>query len=315
MRVLVTGGAGFIGSAFVRLLLAETDHEVRTIDALAYAGSRANLAGVMDHRRHEFVEADIREPAAVRESVAWADALVNFAAHTHVDRSIDDTEPFVSTNVEGTRCLLELARETDLDRFLQVSTDEVYGEVLEGTASETDRLEPRNPYAATKASADLLVRSFHVTYDLPTLVTRSANNYGPRQHTEKFIPKMILRADRGESLPLYGDGTNVRDWTYVRDNCRAILTVLTRGTPGEVYNVGSGTERRNIDVASRILELVGGDESLIEFVEDRPGHDRRYALDTSKVEALGWEPHYDFEAGLRETVRHYLDGEVPVARE
>lgn len=306
MRILVTGGAGFIGSAFVRLLLEETDHVVRTVDALTYAGSKANLTGVLDDPAHEFVEADIRDTEAIRESVEWADAVVNFAACTHVDRSVEDTEPFVSTNVDGTRCLLDLARETDLQRFLQISTDEVYGEILEGTASETAPLAPRNPYAATKAGADLLVQSYHVTYDLPVLVTRSANNYGPRQHREKFIPKMITRAAQGEPLPVYGDGTNVRDWTYVRDNCRAVLTVLEEGTTGELYNVGSGAERRNVDVARRILDLVGAPESLIEFVADRPGHDQRYALDTAKVESLGWEPRYTFERGLQETVEFYL---------
>lgn len=306
MRVLVTGGAGFIGSNFVRYLLDRTDDEVVTLDALTYAGSTDNLRDVMDHPRHEFVQADVRDEDAVADQVNSVDSIVNFAAQSHVDRSLESAKPFVTTNVQGTQTLLAAARDSDVERFVHVSTDEVYGQVLDGESSETDRLEPRNPYAATKAGADLLALSYRETHDLPVMIVRPSNNFGPRQHREKFIPKFITKADRGESLPLYGDGTNVREWTYVVDNCRAIDTVLRDGTIGEIYNVGSGEERQNIEVARKIIELVGASRDLIEFVEDRAGHDQRYALDSSKIEALGWTPRWTFEEGLRATVEYYL---------
>ena len=302
MSVLVTGGAGFIGSNFVRHLLDTTNRSVITLDALTYAGSMRHLDDVLDHPRHDFVEGDIRDQSLIAELFEEVDSVVNFAAESHVDRSIDSAEPFVATNVQGTRTLLDAARDADIDRFVQISTDEVYGEIHDGTFAETDPLDPRNPYAATKASADLLALSYHSTYDLPVLVTRSSNNFGPHQHSEKLIPKLIDRAARGESLPIYGDGSNVREWTYVQDNCRAIRTVLDEGTTGEIYNVGSGDERTNLDVARTVLDAVGAPETLIEFVEDRPGHDERYALDASKMAALGWEPEWSFEEGLERTV-------------
>ena len=305
MSVLVTGGAGFIGSNFVRHLLGDTGESVITLDALTYAGSMANLDGVLNHPRHEFVEGDIRDQSLVTDLLGRANSVVNFAAESHVDRSIDSAESFVATNVQGTQILLDAARATDIDRFVQISTDEVYGEIHEGEFTETDPLDPRNPYAATKAGADLLALSYHTTYDLSVVVTRSSNNFGPRQHEEKLIPKLIDRAARGESLPIYGDGSNVREWTYVRDNCRAIEMVLDKGTSGEIYNVGSGHERTNLDVARAVLDAVGASEDLIEFVEDRPGHDQRYALDVSKMAALGWEPQWSFEDGLERTVEHY----------
>jgi dTDP-glucose 4,6-dehydratase len=305
MTVLVTGGAGFIGSNFVRQFLEDTGTSVITLDALTYAGSRANLDGVLDHPRHEFVEGDIRDESLVESLLACAESVVNFAAESHVDRSIDSAEPFVSTNVQGTQTLLDAARDTRIDRFVQVSTDEVYGEIRDGEFTEEDPLTPRNPYAATKASADLLALSYHTTYDLPVVVTRSSNNFGPRQHREKLVPKLIERAVRGDSLPIYGDGSNVREWTDVHDNCRAIEMILSEGTPGEIYNVGSGHERTNLDVARAVLDTVGASEDLIEFVADRPGHDQRYALDTSKVRELGWEPEWSFEAGLERTVEFY----------
>lgn len=304
MSVLVTGGAGFIGSNFVRHLLDATNRSVITLDALTYAGSMRHLDDVLDHPRHDFVEGDIRDRSLIAELFEEVDSVVNFAAESHVDRSIDSAEPFVATNVQGTRTLLDAARDTDIDRFVQISTDEVYGEISDGTFTETDPLDPRNPYAATKASADLLALSYHSTYDLPVLVTRSSNNFGPHQHSEKLIPKLIDRAARGESLPIYGDGSNVREWTYVQDNCRAIRMVLDEGTTGEIYNVGSGDERTNLDVARTVLDAVGAPETLIEFVEDRPGHDERYALDASKMAALGWEPEWSFEEGLEQTVEH-----------
>ena len=306
MRLLVTGGAGFIGSNFVHYVLEETDHEVVTLDALTYAGRKSNLDGVLESPRHEFVEGDIRDRTLVIDLMTDADIVLNFAAESHVDRSIESTEPFVSTNVQGTRTLLDAARSADIDRFVQISTDEVYGEIEEGTFSEGDPLNPRNPYAATKAGADLLALSYHTTYDLPVVVTRSSNNYGPRQHPEKLIPKFIANAARGESLPVYGDGSNVREWTYVRDNCRAVDVVMREGSPGSIYNIGSGEELRNIEVTRLILDAVDASEGLIEFVEDRPGHDQRYALDTRRIEALGWEPQWSFDEGLERTVAYYL---------
>jgi dTDP-glucose 4,6-dehydratase len=306
MRVLVTGGAGFIGSNFVHHLLEATDHNVTTLDSLTYAGTTENLSEVLDHERHRFVEGDIRDEALVDDLVEDCDVIVNFAAESHVDRSIQDAEPFVSTNVDGTRTLLDAALEHDLDSFVQISTDEVYGTIESGSVDEDAPLDPRNPYSATKASADLLALSYHTTHGLPVIVTRSSNNYGPYQHREKLIPKFITRAAAGETLPVYGDGSNVREWLYVEDNCRAIMTVLENGTPGEVYNIGSGTELTNIDVTERIIEMVDGSEDQIEFVEDRPGHDQRYSLDATKLRSLGWEPERSFEDGLAETVEYYL---------
>ena len=308
MRILVTGGAGFIGSNFVHYVLKEhDDEEVITLDALTYAGSKDNLDGVLDNPRHEFVEGDIRDRDLVTELVSDVDAIVNFAAESHVDRSIEGAKPFVTANVQGTQTLLDAANEADIERFLQISTDEVYGQILDGKFSESDPLDPRNPYAATKAGADLLARSFETTHDLPVLITRTCNNFGPRQHPEKLIPKFIRNAAIGESLPVYGDGSNVREWIYVGDNCRALDVVLREGTVGEIYNIGSHAEKTNLEVTEAILDAVGADENLIEFVEDRAGHDQRYALETEKIEALGWEPAYAFEEGLERTVDYYLN--------
>ena len=275
--------------------------------ALTYAGSTDNLEGTLDNDRHEFVEGDIRDRDLVSELMADADVVVNFAAESHVDRSIDGAEPFVTTNVQGTQVLLDAALDADIDRFIQISTDEVYGEIEEGTFSEDDRLNPRNPYSATKAGADLLARSYQTTHDLSVIVTRSSNNFGPRQHPEKLIPKFLTNAAEGKALPVYGDGKNVREWIYVEDNCRALLTVLEEGEDGEVYNIGSGLEKQNIEVTKAIIEAVGASEDLIEYVEDRAGHDQRYALDTSKIESLGWEPRWSFEDGLDATVEYYLE--------
>lgn len=307
MRILVTGGAGFIGSNFVHYVLDSHDNdEVVTLDALTYAGSRENLSDVLDDPRHEFVEGNIRNRDLVSELLTDVDAVVNFAAESHVDRSIHGSEQFVSTNVQGVQTLLDAAVDADIDRFLQVSTDEVYGQVLDGKFSEDDRLDPRNPYAATKASADLLAGSYETTHDLPVLVTRTCNNFGPRQASEKLIPKFIRNAAAGESLPVYGDGSNVREWIYVEDNCQALDLVLREGEVGEIYNVGSHIEKTNLEVTEAILDAVGADEDLVEFVEDRPGHDQRYALETGKIEALGWEPAWSFDDGLKRTVDYYL---------
>ena len=308
MRILVTGGAGFIGSNFVHHVLdTHENDEIVTLDALTYAGSKANLEDVLDDPRHEFVEGDIRDQELVTDLVADVDAIMNFAAESHVDRSIEGAKPFVSTNVQGTQTLLDAANEVGIDRFLQISTDEVYGQVLDGTFSEDDSLNPRNPYAATKAGADLLANSFQTTHDLPVVITRTSNNFGPRQHAEKLIPKFIQNAAAGEALPVYGDGSNVREWIYVEDNCRALDLVLREGNIGEVYNIGSHAEKTNLEVTEAILDAVGASNDLIEFVEDRAGHDQRYALDTAKIEALGWEPQYSFEEGLERAVDYYLD--------
>jgi dTDP-glucose 4,6-dehydratase len=307
MRLLVTGGAGFIGSNFVHYVLGEYDDvEVVTLDALTYAGSTDNLDGVLGDPRHEFVEGNVCDRDLVFDLVADVDAVVNFAAESHVDRSIDGAKPFVTTNVRGTQTLLDAALDADVDRFLQVSTDEVYGQILEGEFSEADTLDPRNPYAATKAGADLLARSYLTTHDLPVLITRTSNNFGPRQHREKLIPKFIQNAAAGAPLPVYGDGSNVREWIYVADNCRALDVVLREGAVGEVYNIGSDVEKTNLEVTQSILDAVGADDDLIEFVDDRAGHDQRYAIETAKIRSLGWQPEYTFEDGLERTVEYYL---------
>lgn len=306
MQLLVTGGAGFIGSNYVRHVLATTeDVHVTTIDALTYAGDTRNLNDVRDDPRHTFIKGDIRDPELVADHVATAETVVNFAAESHVDRSIDGAAPFVTTNIGGTQTLLDAALDHGVERFVQISTDEVYGEILDGVFHEDDRLQPRNPYAATKAGADLLAQSYYTTHDIPVIITRSSNNYGPYQHPEKLIPKLVERATAGDPLPIYGDGSNVREWTYVLDNCQAIEMVRTEGEIGETYNIGSGDERTNIEVARAVVDAVGASEDLIEFVEDRPGHDARYALDTSKIRDLGWTPEWSFDDGLAATVDHY----------
>jgi len=308
MQILVTGGAGFIGSNFVHFVLAKYEEcEVVTLDSLTYAGSKDNLDGVLDDPRHEFVEGDIRNHDLVTDLVSDVDAIVNFAAESHVDRSIEGAKPFVTTNVQGTQTLLDAAKDADIERFLQISTDEVYGQILDGKFSEDDPLSPRNPYSATKAGADLLAQSFETTHEVPVLITRTCNNFGPRQHPEKLIPKFIQNAANAEKLPVYGDGSNVREWIYVEDNCRALDLVLREGEIGEVYNIGGGTEKTNLEVTRAILNAVGANEELIEFVNDRAGHDQRYALETRKIEELGWEPEYTFEEGLERTVKYYLD--------
>lgn len=307
MKILVTGGAGFIGSNFVRYLINQRDDSVITLDALTYAGSTDNLAGIIDNPNHQFVEGDIRDKNLVENLIVGCDAVVNFAAETHVDRSIEGAKPFISTNVQGTQTLLDAAHTANINRFLQISTDEVYGEIRKGRFSERDQLSPRNPYAASKAGADLLVQSYYETHDLPVQITRTCNNFGPRQHPEKLIPKFINRAVRGDSLPVYGDGSNVREWIYVRDNCLAIDTVLREGSVGEIYNIGTQEERTTLEVAKAIVNAVGKPTELIEFVEDRPGHDQRYALETKKIEDLGWRPESTFEEGLARTIEFYLE--------
>jgi dTDP-glucose 4,6-dehydratase len=302
LRLLVCGGAGFIGSNFVRVRVRDHGDDVVVLDKLTYAGRRENLEDI----EHEFVHGAIEDPRAVTEAIRGADAVVNFAAETHVDRSIAEPDAFVRTHALGTYVLLESARAARV-RLLQVSTDEVYGSIAEGSFTERSPLQPSSPYSATKAGADLLVSSYCETFGLETLICRGSNNYGPYQYPEKLIPLMILNALHGDPLPVYGDGLNVRNWLYVEDFARGIGHVLEHGAPGEVYNVGGPDESTNIEVVRRIIELTGADESLIEYVTDRPGHDRRYSLGSEKVCALGWEPKARFAEGIERTVDWYRE--------
>jgi dTDP-glucose 4,6-dehydratase len=302
MRLLVCGGAGFIGSNFVRLRVRDEGDDVVVLDKLTYAGRRENLADV----EHTFVHGGIEDPDVVAEAMAGVDAVVNFAAETHVDRSISEPDAFVRTHAQGTYVLLEAARERGL-RFLQVSTDEVYGSIAEGSFTERSPLAPSSPYSATKAGADLLVSSYFHTFGVETLICRGSNNYGPYQYPEKLIPLMVLNALHGDPLPVYGDGMQVRNWLYVEDFARGIGHVLAHGVPGEAYNVGGPDECPNIEVVRRVIELTGADDGLIEHVADRPGHDRRYSLGSEKVRALGWAAQVRFADGLERTVHWYRD--------
>ncbi len=308
MRLLVCGGAGFIGSNFVRLRLLEHGDEITVLDKLTYAGREENLADVAEHAGFGFIRGAIEDAEAVAQAIEAAapEAIVNFAAETHVDRSIAEPDAFVTTHALGTYVLLEAARRHEL-RYLQVSTDEVYGSIEEGTFTEDSPLWPSSPYSATKTGADLLVQSYFHTYGLPVLICRGSNNYGPYQYPEKLIPLMILNALHGDALPVYGDGQQVRNWIHVLDFARAIAHVLQHGVPGEVYNAGGPDECENIEVVKRVIELAGADESLIEYVTDRPGHDRRYSLSSAKVRALGWQPQVRFAEGLAQTVAWYRE--------
>ena len=311
MRLLVTGGSGFIGTNFVRDQLARhPERSVVNLDALTYAGNPANLADLASDPRYVFVRGDIRDAALVSELMGEVDAVVHFAAESHVDRSITDPGAFVSTNVQGTFTLLEAARRAGVDRFLHVSTDEVYGSIAEGAFRETDPLRPSSPYSASKAGSDLLALAYHTTHGLPVVVTRCSNNYGPYQFPEKLIPLFVTNLLEGRKVPVYGSGTNVREWIYVLDHCRAIDFVLDRGAPGEVYNIGSGVEKTNLEITDALLRLLGRDESDVEHVDDRKGHDFRYAIDCSKLRALGWTPAFGFEEALAETVDWYRANEA-----
>jgi dTDP-glucose 4,6-dehydratase len=304
MRLLVTGAAGFIGSTFVHML--HRDHSIVALDKLTYAGRRENLPGDV-----ELVVGAIEDRDLVLQLADGADAIVNFAAESHVDRSIADQNAFARTHVIGTGVLLDAVRECGVDRFLQVSTDEVYGSIEDGSFSERSPLDPSSPYSATKAGGDLLVSAHAHTHGIEAVICRGSNNYGPRQYPEKLIPLMVLNALHGDPLPVYGDGRQVRNWLYVEDFCEAIHTVLDGGRPGETYNVGGPDECENIDVVRRILELTGADESLIEHVTDRPGHDRRYSLSSAKLrEELGWSARVRFDEGLARTVEWYRDNEA-----
>jgi dTDP-glucose 4,6-dehydratase len=304
MRLLVCGGAGFIGSAFVRLRVRDHGDAITVLDKLTYAGRRENLQEVDSAIR--FVRGAIEDPLTVADAVGDSEAIVNFAAETHVDRSISGPEEFIMTNMQGTHVLLEAARERGL-RYLQVSTDEVYGSIDTGSFTEQSPLRPSSPYSATKTGADLLVWSYWHTYGLETLICRGSNNYGPHQYPEKLIPLMVLNALAGDRLPVYGDGGNVRNWLFVEDFARGIAHTLLHGTPGEAYNCGGPDECDNLTVVSRIIELTEADPGLIEFVTDRPGHDRRYSLSSAKLQALGWRPQVRFEEGLARTVEWYRD--------
>ncbi|MDQ3150873.1 MAG: dTDP-glucose 4,6-dehydratase [Actinomycetota bacterium] len=313
MRLLVTGGAGFIGSTFVRRVLQGDepglrDAEVVVLDKLTYAGNEANLAPIADDPRYRFVKGDVCDGRLVREALAGVDAVVHFAAESHVDRSITGADPFVVTNVVGTSVLLQAALESGVDRFVHISTDEVYGSIDVGSWSETHPLEPNSPYSASKASSDLLARAYARTHGLDVRITRCSNNYGPYQFPEKVIPLFVTNLLDGLDVPLYGDGRNVRDWLHVDDHCRAVALVLARGRAGEVYNIGGGTELTNTELTQRLLTAVGADWSRVRPVEDRKAHDRRYSLDWTKIHReLGYAPTVGFADGLAATVRWYAD--------
>jgi len=307
MKLFVTGAAGFIGSNYVRWLMAGTDHEITVFDALTYAGNRENVAEFEASSRFNFVHGDICDRDAVTAALPGHDRVVHFAAESHVDRSIMGPDAFITTNVGGTNIMCDVARQVGVERFLHISTDEVYGSIDEGSFVEDDLLEPRSPYSASKASSDLVALAYHETYGLPVVITRSANQFGPYQFPEKVIPLFVSNLLDGQRVPLYGDGLNIRDWTYVGDNCAAIQMVLEDGVDGEIYNIGAGNELTNKELTYAILERCAKDESMIEFVEDRLGHDRRYSIDTSKIRAMGWKPQRSFEDALDETVAWYAD--------
>lgn len=313
MRLLVTGGAGFIGSNFILYMLRQhPDYHIVNVDSLTYAGNLENLEAVEKHPNYSFSKTDITDAKGVDQLFRQGiDVVVNFAAESHVDRSILEPDIFVRTNVLGTQLLLDAAKKYGVSKFVQVSTDEVYGSLGKtGLFTEETPLSPNSPYSASKAGGDLLVRAYHETYGLPVNITRCSNNYGPYQFPEKLIPLMISRALQDQPLPVYGDGMNIRDWLYVEDHCSAIDLVIHSGRAGEVYNIGGNNERANIHIVKEILKELGKPESLITYVEDRPGHDRRYGIDASKItRELGWKPQYDFETGIKETIRWYLNHE------
>lgn len=312
-KLLVTGGAGFIGSNFIRIAIKTGNYSIVNIDKLTYAGNLENLKDIENNEIYKFYYGDITDYSFLRELYHKEkfDVIINFAAETHVDRSIQNSYPFIHTNVVGTQVLLELAREAKISRFIQISTDEVYGSLPEiGKFIEESPLKPNSPYSASKASADLLVRAYNKTYNVPAIITRCSNNYGPYQFPEKLIPLVILNALQQKDIPVYGDGKNVRDWIYVEDHCKAILSILEKGVDGEIYNIGANCEKQNIDIVRLILKILGLDDSLIKFVEDRPAHDKRYAIDSSKINTqLGWYPEVPFDEGIKKTIQWYKDNQ------
>jgi dTDP-glucose 4,6-dehydratase len=305
VRLLITGGAGFIGSNYVRWVLGHSDDAVTVYDALTYAGNLANLRGVDDDPRYAFVKGDVCDRDSLEAAMAGHDAVVHFAAESHVDRSIVAPDDFIRTNCGGTNVVMDVARRVGVGRVVHISTDEVYGSVPEGFSTEDSPLDPRSPYSASKAGSDLIARSYHSTYGLPVVITRSSNNFGPYQYPEKVVPLFVTNLLDGRRVPLYGDGMNVRDWCHVEDNCAAIDLVLRRGADGEIYNVGAGNDLTNRELTERLLALVGADETMIERVTDRLGHDRRYAIDSAKVRSLGWAPHHQLDDALAATVGWY----------
>jgi dTDP-glucose 4,6-dehydratase len=309
-NLLITGGAGFIGSNFVRLMLDKyPDYRLVVFDKLTYAGNLDNLRDVENHPHYAFVQGDICDAPLVEDTIRThtIDTIVNFAAETHVDRSIQEPGSFIQTDVYGTYVLLEATRKLGLERMLQVSTDEIYGSVHEGSSRETDNYDPRSPYSASKAGGELMCHAYFETFGAPVLITRGSNNYGPYQYPEKLIPLFITNLLDGKTVPVYGDGMNVRDWIYVLDHCTGIDTALHQGQLGEAYNVGGGNEKPNIEITRLLLDLTGRGEDAITYVADRPGHDRRYSLDTSKLRGLGWAPQHSFEDALRDTVQWYKE--------
>lgn len=312
MKLLVTGGAGFIGSCFIRHILnTYPDYKVINLDVLTYAGNIENLNDVKNNQNYTFVHGNICDKNLVKDLVSQVDCVVNFAAESHVDRSITGPEIFIETNVQGTLNLLQACKEIGIQKYLQVSTDEVYGSLGKtGYFYETTPISPNSPYSASKAGADLLVKAYSETYKLPVLITRCSNNYGPYQYPEKLIPFFISQLLKGEKVPVYGDGLNVRDWLYVYDHCAAIDTVLHNGKLGEVYNIGGHNEKTNIEITKLILSVMGKDESSIKYVEDRLGHDKRYAIDNTKIQTeLGWQPSLTFEEGIKLTIDWYLENQ------
>ena len=308
MKILVTGGAGFIGSNFINYMLSKYDYKIINLDLLTYAGNLENLKNVENNKNYTFVKGDISDKELVLDITKDCDAIINFAAESHVDRSIVSPNIFVETNVGGTVNLLNCAKINKIEKYLQVSTDEVYGSIKEGYFYETTPVNPNSPYSASKASADMFVMAYHKRYGLPVVITRCSNNFGPYQYPEKLIPFFISKLLKNEKVPVYGDGKNVRDWLYVEDHCRAIDLALHKGRIGEVYNVGGHNEKTNIEITKIVLEKLGKDETSIEFVEDRLGHDRRYAISNDKIRAeLGFEPNYTFEKGIEATINWYLN--------
>jgi dTDP-glucose 4,6-dehydratase len=307
MRLFITGGAGFIGSNYVRHVLETSDDSVTVFDALTYAGNLDNLRDVDEDPRFVFVKGNITDREAVGAALHGHDAVVHFAAESHVDRSIRSPDEFVHTNCGGTNVMCDMARRVGVQRFLHVSTDEVYGSIADGSFAETDPLQPRSPYSASKAGSDLIALAYHETHGLPVIVTRSSNNFGPYQYPEKVIPLFLTNLLDGIKVPLYGDGLNVRDWCFVEDNCAGIDLVLRNGRDGEIYNIGAGNEMTNRSLTSTALELLGQDDSMIEFVQDRLGHDRRYSINTAKIRSLGWTPRFEFRSAFEATVSWYRD--------
>jgi dTDP-glucose 4,6-dehydratase len=310
MRVLVTGGAGFIGSNFVEMALTDQFPEISSVlvlDKLTYAGKLSNLSSVANSPNFKFVQGDICDVELVNSLAADVDAIVNFAAESHVDRSIENSSEFIQTNVLGTQVLLDAAKNQKVAKFVQVSTDEVYGSILEGSWDENAPLLPNSPYSASKAAADLLARAYFVTHGLSVCITRCSNNFGPKQDPEKLIPNFILKLSRGEKVPVYGDGLNIRDWLYVEDHCKGIYLALTKGRSGEVYNIGGGTELTNVELTKKLLNFFDKDDTFIDFVQDRLGHDRRYSVDSTKIQTLGYVASLDFNENLIKTINSYFE--------